>query len=267
MEKYVNPLCLGIQSKRGCVLNCSYCTYPYLNGNNVRLRSPGEAADEIEMLINKYNVKEIIFADDIFNIPYSHAVEIINEIKARKIKIMWSAWFDVVLTDKKLIDMAKDTGCYRFCFSVDGIVNKTLNSLQKNFNEARVWELLKICRSPEYASLDFRFSIFALPPEQTIMGIIKTIIYVFITHVVMKNGKCLVSWIRILPNTDLLRKYAGNIESKAEYLLPLDTDNKNKDKLFYMDSKINKFILKIYFFLLEKMNKLRKIRKSIINYG
>ena len=39
IEKYNKPLCMGIQTKRGCSLKCSYCTYPFLNKHTERFRN------------------------------------------------------------------------------------------------------------------------------------------------------------------------------------------------------------------------------------
>jgi len=41
----------NVQTKRGCVFKCSYCTYPLLEGNRFRARDAGDVADEIEALM------------------------------------------------------------------------------------------------------------------------------------------------------------------------------------------------------------------------
>jgi hypothetical protein len=38
---------LQVQTKRGCALNCAYCTYNRIEGRSWRLRDPGKVADEI----------------------------------------------------------------------------------------------------------------------------------------------------------------------------------------------------------------------------
>ncbi len=39
---------MGVETKRGCPNNCSYCLYPVLQGRRMRLRSPERVADELE---------------------------------------------------------------------------------------------------------------------------------------------------------------------------------------------------------------------------
>jgi radical SAM superfamily enzyme YgiQ (UPF0313 family) len=60
---------IGIQSKRGGVLRCAYCSYPFLNGTEIRLREVRSVVDELEVLQREANVREVMFVDNVFNIP------------------------------------------------------------------------------------------------------------------------------------------------------------------------------------------------------
>ena len=42
---------IGIQTKRGCPKNCSYCTYPLLEGTTVSWADPGSVVDDMERLL------------------------------------------------------------------------------------------------------------------------------------------------------------------------------------------------------------------------
>ena len=57
---------IGVLTKRGCTLKCAYCTYPYLNGTEIRARNAKDVVDEIEEIVNKYGVKDFIFVDPVF---------------------------------------------------------------------------------------------------------------------------------------------------------------------------------------------------------
>ena len=257
VKKYLGPLCMGVQTKRGCSLKCSYCTYPFLNKHSERFRLAKDVVDEIELLIKDYGISEIIFCDDIFNFPLKHSVEIINEILKRKIHIKWSAWFDVASTDVEFMRLAISSGCYRFCFSTEGVTDRALKKLHKNFNALQANELIKLCHSVEFDKIDFRFSLFAMPPGQTFFGMLKTISTVFKTHVCKKNSKCLVSWIRILPNTELY----NSMSQHASDLLPLEISKTTKKSLFYNDYSINWVIVCIYTAILRCILFMRRIRK------
>ncbi len=44
VHRYDSPLAMGVQAKRGCVLECAYCTYPHLNGRHLQLQDAVSAA-------------------------------------------------------------------------------------------------------------------------------------------------------------------------------------------------------------------------------
>lgn len=259
IDKYNKPLCMGIQTKRGCSLKCSYCTYPFLNKHTERFRNPSDVIDEIEQMVNNYGIKEIIFCDDIFNNPLNHSIEIIKGIIDREIKVKWSAWFDVGTTNIEFIRLAIKSGCYRFCFSTEGVIDSSLKQLQKNFSAKQADQLIKSCLSNEFRNIDFRFSLFAIPPGQTILGMLKTLYIVYKTHVVWVNSKCLVSWIRLLPNTAL----NNTIGKSSEELLPIEVTTQNKDNLFYKSNDINKYLIILYKYALKGVLSLRSIRKFV----
>lgn len=91
MKEYIGDYynILGVQSKRGCVFKCTYCSYPFLNNDNIRLRPPIEVVDEIEHMITNYGLQSFAFVDSVFNIPERHAKEICNEILRRGLKVKW----------------------------------------------------------------------------------------------------------------------------------------------------------------------------------
>ena len=45
-----------VVDERGCVLDCVYCIYGFLNGKTLRLRTPARVVDEIESLVGNHGV-------------------------------------------------------------------------------------------------------------------------------------------------------------------------------------------------------------------
>ena len=43
---------IQVQTKRGCALNCAYCTYNCIEGKRWRLRDPEAVAGEIEEIVS-----------------------------------------------------------------------------------------------------------------------------------------------------------------------------------------------------------------------
>lgn len=260
IEKYNAPLSMGVQTKRGCRLNCSYCTYPFLNLYSERFRNAKDVVDEIEQLHQVYSIKEIIFCDDIFNAPRQHAEDIILELMQRNFKIRWSAWFDIANTDIDFIRQAIASGCYRFCFSTEAVTDRSLTLLQKNFTMQQVRELVDIVEHYEFKDIDFRFSLFALPPGVKLLDLIKSLRFVYRTHSTRLNIKCLVSWIRVYPHTAIYE----SMQDKSMDLLPQIVERSKIDSLFWNESRLSKSIVFLYRKMLSLLDSLRRLKKRYL---
>lgn len=218
---------VGIQSKRGCVLNCAYCTYPFLNGKNLRLRSPESVADEVKMLVEKFKIPSFIFVDSVFNIPIDHASQICEELIRRELKVEWEAWFNEKNTSKDFFKLARRAGCKNFTFSPDGFTDKTLEMLQKNITQKDILRVIDELSGLEGINVHFNF--FLNPPGQSLGGIWG--LFKLRRKIKQIFGKRLRNFgllgLRIEPYTPL-REIAlkqGLIDSKNDLLFPVQYKN------------------------------------------
>lgn len=122
---------VGIQTKRGCELDCMYCTYPFLSGRRVRLRSAERVGEEVERLCREYGIIEFFFADNVFNRPSSHAEAICRELLRRELDVRWTAYFSEDGMTANFIELALAAGCAEFPFSPDGSNDAALRALGK----------------------------------------------------------------------------------------------------------------------------------------
>ena len=76
-----------IQTKRGCVFKCVYCTYLNVEGWGYRLRDPESVADEIASLARECGVRRFEFVDSTFNSPPRHATAVCEAIVRRGLRV------------------------------------------------------------------------------------------------------------------------------------------------------------------------------------
>lgn len=74
---------LGIQTKRGCALKCSYCVYNHIEGPHYRKKSPERIAREVAEAVEA-GAESIEFVDSTFNLPLGHALDICRMLAKRK---------------------------------------------------------------------------------------------------------------------------------------------------------------------------------------
>ncbi len=124
----------NVQTKRGCVFKCSYCTYPLLEGNRFRTRDATDVVDEIEALMQDYRPHPIFFVDSILNFPRGHVESICEEILRRGVKVRWSCYATPVKLDRHQAQLMAAAGCDGIELGTDAVDDEQLARLGKSFD-------------------------------------------------------------------------------------------------------------------------------------
>jgi radical SAM superfamily enzyme YgiQ (UPF0313 family) len=123
---------VNIQTKRGCPFSCIYCTYPLLEGKEVRLRKTEEVVDELQGLTEE-GLDYVYFVDDIFNYPSSYAEDLCREMIRSRIKVKWSAFVNPGFLTKDLLKWMGEAGCVGIEFGTDSGSARMLENYRKSF--------------------------------------------------------------------------------------------------------------------------------------
>jgi radical SAM superfamily enzyme YgiQ (UPF0313 family) len=124
----------NIQTKRGCVFKCNYCTYPLLEGNRFRSRAAVDIVDEIEALQRDYGPHPVFFVDSILNFPGGHVEAICEEILQRGLEVRWSCYATPVKLDRHQAQLMARAGCEGIELGTDAVDDGQLARLGKSFN-------------------------------------------------------------------------------------------------------------------------------------
>jgi len=143
---------IHIQTKRGCALKCSYCTYNQIEGKNYRLRDPERIASEIEILVRETGINHIEFTDSTFNVPLSHAKSVLREVIKKQLDLrLHTMGLSPSDIDEELLDLMKSAGFNEVDLGAESLSDKILISLAKNFQKKDIINaasLLKAKRIP-----------------------------------------------------------------------------------------------------------------------
>jgi len=141
---------IQIQTKRGCALQCSYCTYNTLEGHKWRLRDPQKVADEIEFLSKETGIRHFEFTDSTFNFPLNHSKSVLKAIIAKKMDLsLQTMGLNPGAVDEELADLLKEAHFDEVQVSVESGCDTTLKGLGKNFTKADVFNTAKILHKRE----------------------------------------------------------------------------------------------------------------------
>ena len=123
-----------VQTKRGCVYKCVYCTYRNVEGWGYRLRDPEGVAEEIAEL-HAHGVRHVDFVDSTFNSPPGHAREVCAAIARRKLGMtLETTNFTPAAAFPDLLDAMRHAGFTALGITAESASDAVLERLQKGFS-------------------------------------------------------------------------------------------------------------------------------------
>lgn len=126
---------MPLQTKRGCLNNCLYCTYPFLEGRNLRTRNPQDVISDMKKLHDDFGADFIFFTDSVFNDAKGEYLQIIDAIEKSNLHIPWTAFFqpDPQL-NQDIVKRLTDAGLHSVELGPDATSDTTLKAIGKKFN-------------------------------------------------------------------------------------------------------------------------------------
>jgi radical SAM superfamily enzyme YgiQ (UPF0313 family) len=130
----------NIQTKRGCHFKCVYCTYPHIEGRNLRLMDPAEVA-AAAVKLQASGAKYFFVTDSVFNADYSHSIAVAKAFKKHGVSIPWGAFFAPLKQPEDYFRIMADAGLTHVEFGTDSLSNSVLASYRKPFRDQQVFEI------------------------------------------------------------------------------------------------------------------------------
>ena len=118
---------------RGCPHQCTFCALGAHWGKRQRMRTAENVLDEIEYLIEKYDIKEIHFEDDNLTADKDRAIELFNGMVNRGFNIKWHVPSGIAVNtlSEEILEKMKASGCYSVTLAIESGNQKVLSRLMK----------------------------------------------------------------------------------------------------------------------------------------
>ncbi|MCW4005158.1 MAG: radical SAM protein [Candidatus Bathyarchaeota archaeon] len=130
--KRMGQILFPLISSRGCVYWCDFCSTVRMFGRAYRWRSPKNVVDEMQLVHDKYGVNQVTFYDDAFTVDRDRVFKICDELRARKLDLMWDCGTRVDMVDRQLLDKMRGAGCFAVWLGVESGSETILKAMNKS---------------------------------------------------------------------------------------------------------------------------------------
>ncbi|MCD6309740.1 MAG: B12-binding domain-containing radical SAM protein [Candidatus Eremiobacteraeota bacterium] len=126
-------------SSIGCPYGCTFCA---ISRTGFDARSPRNVVDEMEECVKKHNVKEIDFFDPLMLYDRNRTIELAEEIKNRKMDVIWSCRSRVDVVDEEMLDALAESGCVRIFYGIESADPDVLAKMSKGIDIYQVHKII-----------------------------------------------------------------------------------------------------------------------------
>jgi radical SAM superfamily enzyme YgiQ (UPF0313 family) len=124
---------LPFQTRRGCALNCSYCSTATIEGHLLRQRSPVAVVKELKRWVGA-GFNRVFFVDNTFNLPQSYAMDLCKRLAEVSLNITWRCILYPNKISEDLVKAMAGAGCCEVSMGFESGDNDMLQTLNKRFD-------------------------------------------------------------------------------------------------------------------------------------
>ncbi len=137
-----------VVTSRGCPFQCTFCAAECVSGRKVRRRSVENVVSEIEMLRDRYGVREIHIEDDNFTGKKEYVLAFCEALRQRVPGITWTCpnGVRVDTLDREMLAAMKASGLYFLSVGVESGSDRILKAMKKSLTVARIEEKVRLVR-------------------------------------------------------------------------------------------------------------------------
>jgi radical SAM superfamily enzyme YgiQ (UPF0313 family) len=206
---------LPIQTRRGCPLDCSYCSTSAIEGHVIRKRSPTAVIEALARW-RAAGFSRLYFVDNVFNLPEKYAIELCDRMSAAGLEMHWRAILYPGNVSEALVRSMARAGCQDVSLGFESGVQPILDALHKRFS-------LDDIRQASHALADHgigRMGFLLIGgPGETRETVLQSLAFADSLHL---DAVKLTIGLRIYPHTELARIAVreGVLQADANLLAP-----------------------------------------------
>ena len=132
-----DDLWVPFQTRRGCPMDCSYCSTVSIEGRLIRKLPPDKAMMALAVHAEA-GFRQFFFVDNTFNLPPAYASDLCDRIIAAKINIRWRCIIYPSKISRELVAKMARAGCREVSLGFESGSDAMLQHFNKRFTTADV---------------------------------------------------------------------------------------------------------------------------------
>ena len=166
-----NYTSMTLSTMRGCPFSCRWCSKAVF-GRSFRRRSAALVVEELLRLQKAYSPDRFWIVDDVFTISKKWLTEFKDAIHSAKLKIKYECITRADRMDEEIIQLLKESGCYRLWIGAESGSQKVLDLMDRGVQAKLVQEMIKKTKQAGIESGTFLMLGY---PGETEKDILKTV--------------------------------------------------------------------------------------------
>ncbi|HRR40194.1 MAG TPA: radical SAM protein [Syntrophales bacterium] len=198
LSAYDRGLFVPFQTRRGCPMDCTYCSTAAIEGRRIRKKAPQSAVEELRAFVGQ-GFRRFFFVDNTFNLPSSYAKEICRAIIRQGLGIDWWCILYPGRVDEDLIRLMAEAGCKEVSLGFESGCERILKVMNKRFGPE---EIRKTSLMLEKNGIQQTGFLLLGGPGETRESVLESLSF---ADSLPLNGLKITQGIRIYPHTKLAR--------------------------------------------------------------
>lgn len=143
------PGMIPVQSRRGCPMQCIYCTTPLIEGRELRARPPERIAAWLADCHENWGLTRFYFVDNMFNYPPEYARRLCQALEDLHLPLQWGCLINPAYPDVELFARMRRAGATMVQVGNESGSELVLSRLGKGFDRGQVELTLRLLQEED----------------------------------------------------------------------------------------------------------------------
>jgi radical SAM superfamily enzyme YgiQ (UPF0313 family) len=148
------PVWMPVQTRRGCPMDCSYCSTASIEGRRLRKHSPQQVVENISRFVEA-GIKHFFFVDNTFNFPPSYAEAICDRLVSEKLNIKSRCIVYPSNIEQQLVQKMAKAGFREVSLGFETGSDDLLRKFNKRFSTQEVRRIARLFKEEHIFQMGF----------------------------------------------------------------------------------------------------------------